>query len=545
MKQLNFSLIETIEHIYPSAYAVVTDLKDDSTYVCPKAASFLNINHGIHSDFFHMLTDYIHPYDRDEYLQGIEERFRFEHLDWELCIRFGNEEKYNMFRFIFHVLKDEEGNPEFFIVVMNDENVGPSFDFMTDLYAKTRFESDMVRFSNEHDKLAVILVNLDYIRDINMLYGQNCGYSLYKNVALHFIYKMDFNKAVYRVNDAGFTFILKNADRTDALLFSKELRECLEREIYFEGTQLPLRSSMSCLLLEDYTGETDTVQSKLEYAVEISREKHRGQLVFFNDLVSASNSNGLDIIRITHRSVQRGCEGFYVEYQPIVNASTGVIEGAESLVRWKMEPFGVVPPGLFIGWMENNSCMFELGNFVLETALTEGLEILKINPSFFINVNISEKQLERPEFHEVVEDLLKKTGFPKKNLCLELTERCKNLPLSQLSDEMSYFKNLGIRIALDDYGTGSSSSSVALNVPVDEIKIDMSFVKGIENNPKQQCLVRSIINFANTAGLMSCIEGVETKELQDYLRGFGATWFQGYYYSKPISLEALKRLLTG
>lgn len=544
MKPFNYDLVTTIEHLYPAAHATVTDLESGSTYVCPRTASLLGLSAGIYNNFFELLLNNVHPHDRSEYSQGIEERLRLEHLDWELCIRIGTEESSNMYRFLFNVISSADGTPEHLVLVLQNENIGPDFDFMTDLYAKSRFESDIRLHMQNHLKMAVILVNLDFIQDINILYGKNCSYSLYKDVALKFIYKMDLTKAVYRVNDSGFTFILRDAGREDALLFANEIRECLEKEIIFQGTLLPLRSSMSCILLNDYSDEIDTVQSKLEYTVAISREKKRGQLVFFNDLVNINNTfESLDIIKDTHQAVQHGCNGFYVEYQPIVNSCTGAIEGVESLVRWKMEPYGVVPPGMFIGWMENNSCMFELGNFVLKTALKDGAELLKITPDLFINVNISEKQLDRPEFRIIVKEMLEETGFPVKNLCLELTERCKNLPLDQLCEEITYFKTLGCRVALDDYGIGSSSSNVVLNVPVDEIKIDMSFIKGIQNNKRQQCLVKSIIDFANAAGLMTCIEGVENEELEAYLKGFGATWFQGYHFSRPVSLAEIKKLL--
>ena len=96
---------------------------------------------------------------------------------------------------------------------------------------------------------------------------------------------------------------------------------------------------------------------------------------------------------------------------------------------------------------------------------------------------------------------------------------------------------------MDDYGTGAASSSIVLNVPMNEIKIDMSFIKGIKTNPKQQALVKNMIKFANEAGLATCLEGVEDKELEEYLRGYGATWFQGYCYSRPVSSETLEHML--
>ena len=96
---------------------------------------------------------------------------------------------------------------------------------------------------------------------------------------------------------------------------------------------------------------------------------------------------------------------------------------------------------------------------------------------------------------------------------------------------------------MDDYGTGSASSDIVMNVPMDEIKLDMSFIRGIQENPKNQAMVKSIVEFANESGMSTCLEGVETEDLQDYLRSYGATWFQGYYYSKPVPITEVEKLL--
>lgn len=265
--------------------------------------------------------------------------------------------------------------------------------------------------------------------------------------------------------------------------------------------------------------------------------------MFFNDLVQINGDVNLDLMKVIHQSVLNGCDGFYLEYQPIVAAENGRIQGAEALVRWKKEPYGTVPPGMFIDWLEGNPCMYELGAFVLKQALTDAVEFRKENPEFFINVNVSAKQLEQRAFRKIVTDLLQETGFPADHLCLELTERCRNLPIEIMQEEITYLKQYGIRFAMDDYGTGCASSSIVLHTPMDEIKIDMSFVRGIIEDEKKQALVRSMIQFANDADLNSCIEGVEDEDMQDYLRGFGSTWFQGYYYSKPVCAKKILELL--
>ena len=259
--------------------------------------------------------------------------------------------------------------------------------------------------------------------------------------------------------------------------------------------------------------------------------------------MKTANGADLALMKVIHQSVRNNCEGFYLVYQPIVDSNTGEIVGAEALVRWSREPYGTVPPGMFIEWLETDPSMYDLGNFVLRTALSETNPILASKPDFFINVNLSVRQLERPEFHQEVVKILDETKFPAGNLCMELTERCKDFPLDVLKKEVCYFQSLGIRVAMDDYGTGSASSNIVMNVPMNEIKIDMSFIRGIIDNPKNQAMVRSILYFADKSNMATCLEGVENEELQNYLRDYNATWLQGYYYSKPIPLNELVKLM--
>ncbi len=232
-----------------------------------------------------------------------------------------------------------------------------------------------------------------------------------------------------------------------------------------------------------------------------------------------------------------------MEYQPIVISKTGRVIGAEALVRWCMEPYGIVSPGRFIEWMETDPAMYELGNFVLETALRETVELLEVMPEFVLNVNVSARQMEREEFRAQVLRILEETGFPADHLCLELTERCRDMPLEVIKREVEFFQGYGIRMAMVDYGTGSASSGIVLYAPIDEIKLDMSFIRGITEDVKKQAMVKSIVDFANSCGMSTCLEGVETEELQDYLRLYHATWFQGYFYSKPVGIAKLRELL--
>lgn len=139
--------------------------------------------------------------------------------------------------------------------------------------------------------------------------------------------------------------------------------------------------------------------------------------------------------------------------------------------------------------------------------------------------------------------ILKETGARPEELCLELTERCRDLDVTFLKNEVDFFHSKGIKIALDDFGTGNSSLSLALELPIDELKVDMSFIKDIEQKPQNQAMVQSIVDYANRTNTETCIEGIENQEVSDYIHQFGATWYQGYFYSKPVPIDQFETLL--
>lgn len=542
--QIFQEMISRISKLSQDSYLMVTDMQHNLTFVPESTAEFLGIPSGWCEDGYKIVLEKsVHPYDCPEYTEEMKKRLRGINLENDLYIRMGKDKKYVMTQIITDMIL-EQGRNRYFIVLLRNQNVIPEIDPLTDLYGQVKFEKDIVDYVQQGRKVAVLEIEIDHMNDINILYGTNYSDRIQKVLAYRFIYMMDADKAVYRMGNSNYAFILRDASREEAAAFLEKIRARLEESVVLENNHFDLKIYASGIILDHYEGEISTVQSKLEYVLGKMRTRRDHKLMFFNDLVQINGDVDLDLMKVIHQSVLNQCDGFYVEYQPVVHAQTGEIVGAEALVRWKKEPYGIVPPGMFIDWLESNPCMYDLGNFVLKQALTDAVEFRKSNPDFFINVNMSAKQLERKTFCGVVMALLKETGFPAGQLCLELTERCRSMPVSVMEEKLLYLKQHGVRLAMDDYGTGSASSSVLLQTPMDEIKIDMSFIRGITDNQTKQALVRSMVDFANKADLKSCLEGVEDEKLQNYLRSFGATWFQGYYYSRPVQAAAMQKLLN-
>ncbi|MCM1387659.1 MAG: GGDEF domain-containing phosphodiesterase [Bacillus sp. (in: Bacteria)] len=539
------SVMNTVNMLADDTYIYILHLKQNRAWFSETARAYFGIRDTYASDHYEIMRMLVHPDDWWEYEEGIPERTQGINLDRELCVRMKDASgQYHMFSFHTDIVTDEKNAESYLLVLLHNENVLPKIDAMTDLYSQARFVEDLSAEIDNRKPFAVLMIKLERFTNLNIIYGNDFTNRILKETALQFIYMMNEDSAVYRLDGPKFGFILSGCGREKLLAFEQTLRNKLAKGIQVDNRQITLKICAGAIFIEnEYDGKADSLSSKAAYALEHSEAEHQGKLIIFNDEVCISKNADLDLMRVIHQSVRDGCDGFYVEYQPIVASQTGSIAGAEALVRWRKEPYGTVPPGMFIEWMEKDPGMYELGNHVLQTALRETVELLTVLPEFVLNVNVSARQMEREEFRAEVLHLLEETKFPAGNLCLELTERCKDMPLETIKKEVEFFQGYGIRMAMDDYGTGSASSGIVLYAPMDEIKLDMSFIRGITEDAKKQAMVKSIVDFANASGMSTCLEGVEDEELQNYLRGYQATWFQGYYYSKPVEIERLKGLV--
>jgi EAL domain-containing protein (putative c-di-GMP-specific phosphodiesterase class I) len=289
--------------------------------------------------------------------------------------------------------------------------------------------------------------------------------------------------------------------------------------------------------LDKFDVSAETVYSCLRFAYYESKINHLGELYILKNSVSEDKRFAIERLNAIRNSIVNNCEGFFLCYQPIVDADTEVITGAESLIRWKNDEYGVVPPVEFVDVLEQDNLFPELGKWILKTALIDAKKFLGRYPGFVVNVNLSYTQLEKRDFVEDVLSILKELNYPPQNLCLEITERCRMLDMAVLKDVFSTLRGYGIKIALDDFGTGFSSLGVLRELPVSTVKIDRSFVINIEKDFSDQNTVRFISELANSFSSSVTAEGIETSEMREFLLRFKIKSLQGYYYSKPLPLK--------
>ena len=231
-----------------------------------------------------------------------------------------------------------------------------------------------------------------------------------------------------------------------------------------------------------------------------------------------------------------------VFYQPIVNTQTGDTCGLEALVRWRHPERGLVPPLEFIPIAEETGLIVDLGSWVLHEVCRHfrvWSETLELGPSFRVNVNVSSRQLEHPDFFDDLQDALHLHGMNPGQLELEITESVFLKTAARMGALLTRIRSLGVRIAFDDFGTGYSSLSYLERYPIDTLKIDQSFVKRLITGQTNADIVRMIIGLAQALGVAVSAEGVEDTRQRDALQGYGCTVVQGYLYSRPVPFEEI------
>ncbi len=437
----------------------------------------------------------------------------------------------------------EDGEPLFFggsITVHQKEEV---HDAITDLPKTQSFLKRVSQTKKSNKECLLLALEIKRFNSINALYGYNFGSkTLYETARIIKRIVGDDGK-VYRLDGISFGIIFCNNNLSYAKSVFREIRESLSK-FSLDGSAINIEICGGALYTKNYEVSSQTVYSCLLSALEKAKDEDSYDLVIFDDESHETNYKMLELLDTIKSGIRNNCEGFYLCYQPFVSTVTGKIIGAEALVRWRNKLFGEVSPGRFVPHLESHPCFYDLSIWVLRKAIENTKEIIKDIPGFFINVNMSYSQLERPEFKNEVITILKEFDFPAKNLQLELTERCRNLDMKYLKEQLEFFRENGIKIALDDYGTGNSTINLLCDLPITCVKIDQTFILNILNKGNNRVVVDSTVQCAKRLGLNVCLEGVETQEIKDFIGKYSANYHQGYFYSRPVEFGKFKEFLS-
>ena len=486
----------------------------------------------------------IHPDDRQLYLDDIGAVFNGKSLYHSCQYRVKDANGYyvmcacNGYR-----LKGKGDEPDLFVGTIQNHGVIENVDAVTSLYNVYEFLNYMKKVQNEGTPVDILVVGITGFHLINDTYGYENGNRILKDLAQKLRELAGEDKKLFRLNGMKLAFVMPCAPRSEVRDLYTKVMEILKNQLYLENERIKLYMAATAFHYESSEDDGSSLLSELDYLLDLSKRENSGDLVYVDGQYKYSAKHRLEVLGAVKRSILNNCEGFFLVYQPQIDANGGV-SGVEALLRWKNVIHGVVPPNDFIPWLEQDISFYDLGLWILRQAMYDGLGLIKNNPDLAVAVNISYKQLERESFLEDVLMLLQQTGFPAQNLVLEFTEHCRTIDINRLQYIVKFFNSHGIRIAADDFGSGYSSLMLLRNVEFDAIKIDQNFIRGMLDRARDKILVNVMIECAHRLNTAVCVEGVETEELMNLTRGYAAEYFQGYLIAKPLELNSLKLFMA-
>ncbi len=486
----------------------------------------------------------VHPDDRADYWADMRDVFsgakKYHNMEYRVRNKRGD---YIMCTCRGAIVKGKNGEPDIFAATLVNHGIAESIDPVTGLHNEQTFVPYVEGLIRKGTQVSFLSVGIFTFSRINLLYGYKNGDLILRQFAGLLKQLLGRRGRVFRMSGTKFFLCLPGIGEQEASELYKSLQDAAGSQIILDSVVIPLRLAGGAFTMDEhFTEGVAAVRSNLTHALERSKEDWHGKLV--SDPALDGTVGNFPLLAAIHQDAIAEQKGFCLEYQPILRMDTGEVIGAEALLRWRDEQFGKVGPGQFVPWLENDPCFYQVGRWILQKALSDAREMLSIVPDFVVNVNITVLQLEDERFHSTVLDALRNSGFPPRQLCLELTERCRELDQDFLKKQIDFFHRFGIQVALDDVGTGFSSLSMLLNLPVDEIKLDKTFITDILSRKANQAFVSAIVEASQRMGYHSCVEGIEDGKTYQYLKDLGATSCQGYYFSKPLPAGDLKAFLS-
>ena len=537
-KQKLDSLFEAFSILANGAYTYVTDAKSDVTRWSKEAVEYFGLPSEYVENTKERWMEKIHPEDQPAYKEELDAVFggkRSEHnLQYRIKTKNG---AYIVCTCRGVLIRDENGVPDYFGGSVKNNDSLSYFDDVSNLRSLYGFLEDLHSAKWNGESIQIMLLGINDFSRLNEIYGYTFGNRVLQDFAAMIKTEAHGMGVWYRMDGTKFAIVCNKASMDDFKNLYKRIQYNSLHDFVVDGNRVVLSFVAGAINLDKLDVPAETVYSCLRFAYYESKNNHLGELFVLKNNVNDDKRFAIERINVIRNSIVNNCEGFYLCYQPIVDANTEKIIGAEALIRWKNDEYGVVPPVQFVDVLEQDNLFPELGKWILRTALTDGKKFLERYPGFVVNVNLSYTQIEKRDFVQDVLGVLQEIDFPPQNLCLEITERCRLLNMELLKEVFTKLRDMGIKVALDDFGTGFSSIGVLRELPVTTVKIDRSFVMNIEKNSSDQKTVRFISELADSFSSSVTAEGIETPEMREFLLRFKIKSLQGFYYSKPLPID--------
>ncbi|MHC8365475.1 putative bifunctional diguanylate cyclase/phosphodiesterase [Pseudomonas sp. ZT5P21] len=421
------------------------------------------------------------------------------------------------------------------------------YDVLTELPNSTLLGDRLnqsLALSRRHDKqLAVMFLGLDRFKRINNALGHPAGDEMLKQVGRNLVATVRESDSVFRYGSDEFVVILADIRHPQQTMgIAEKLLNAIRAPQHIAGHDLSVTASLGISIYPDDGFDAIELIKKAETAMRNIKESGPNDFSFFIDEMNQRARDQQSIETGIRLALERN--EFILHYQPKLDLRSGQVVGAEALIRWQKPGQGLVYPSEFIGVAEDSGLIVPLSKWVLAEACRQACAWQAAGlPKICMSVNMSAIDFRQRDFVDSIEQILKPTGLEPALLELEITESVLMQNIETTVAALNRLKALGVRLAIDDFGTGYSSLSYLQRFPIDVLKIDQSFIRGLSTDSNDAALVSAIISLGRSLKLTIIAEGVETLEQLNFLKAHQCEEGQGYYFSKAVEPDAFARYL--
>ncbi len=421
------------------------------------------------------------------------------------------------------------------------------YDALTELPNRTLFYDHLEKSLNAHRKsqrkLGLLSIDLDDFKRINDTRGHQTGDEILRQGSERLSQLMKDGEILARSGGDEFLILKPGiSSRQEMEVFAQKILNQFIPPFRIGSSEFFMGTSIGAAMYPEDGEDRGTLIQYADAAMNEAKAQGKNNYRFFDQAIQERVNTWMETEKNLRHALQR--DEFVLYYQPVMQADTQLIFGAEALIRWDHPEKGILSPVFFMDIAEESGQIIPIGEWVMQTALSDYAEWAEtFGFSLTISVNLSPVQFKRPDLAEWIDRILQQYGVPPENLQIEITETAAMENLQHSIETLGKVKNLGVKVALDDFGTGYSSLNYLRVLPLDVLKIDKSFIDHLGKDSKEAAIVKQIITLARELELKVIAEGVELKEQKELLQQFGCEAFRGYLFYKPMPEHALRKCL--
>lgn len=406
-----------------------------------------------------------------------------------------------------------------------------------------RLEQGCVVARRYHRFIAVLFIDLDDFKPINDTLGHEVGDFILVEVAKRLENELRPWDTVARFGSDEFVVLLPDlAHQDDVIQVVERVLQGLSPPYWYRGSELRITASIGIAINDGRMKNPHQLIQQADLAMYKAKRRGRNTYHWYTEDLNRKVSERVSLRSALQQAIEQ--QQFELHYQPQIHAPSGRVVGVEALIRWRHPERGNIPPSDFISLAEDTGQIIPISEWVLATACRDAHQLNSLGlGEITMAVNISPMQFQRPGFLASIEQVLASSGLTSTLLELELTEGVLMDSAEQAIQALRNLRALGVQIALDDFGTGFSSLSYLKRLPINRIKIDRSFVRDVISDRYDAAIIDGVVAMAGKMGLEVLVEGVETAEQFGYLQQRHCDYFQGFYFARPMPLDALREFL--